>query len=456
METPRERHLHFDAFAGASGDMIIGALLDAGASLETLRADLSKLRLDGYELSLRRVRRAAIDCAKFDVHLADADRQPRRHPAEADERSAPAPSAHEHSHHHAHHRHEHRHDARDPGEHRHGRGLGEITDIISAAGLSERVTAQALAIFRRLAEAEGRVHGIPPAAVRFHEVGAVDAIADIVGACLCLEQLGVARLTSSPLRVGYGLVACAHGRYPIPAPGTAELLKGAPFYAGDIEGEFTTPTGAAIITTLCEAYPSAPGFIVTHTGYGAGTRDLPGFPNALRAFLGAAPGASAPPDEAPFGGALARQTIVVLEANIDDQAPQQLGYVMERLLADGALDVFFAPIQMKKNRPAVALTILCRPADEPRLTAAIFRETTTLGIRRRLSDRYALPRREVCVTTAAGAARIKIAAQLDGTEKAMPEYDDCRALAEATGRPLRAVYAEALEAYEKQRRASAE
>lgn len=431
------RHLHFDAFAGVGGDMIIGALLDAGASFETLCADLAKLRLDGYEPGLRRVRRAAIDCAKFDVHLKD-DAHHHDHPAHE---AADRPDARHHRHHHAHH---------------HARGLGEITDIIAAAGLSERVTRRATAVFRRLAEVEGRVHGIPPEAVHFHEVGAVDAIVDVVGACLCLEQLGVERLTASPLRVGFGLVACAHGRYPIPAPGTAELLRGAPFYAGDIEGEFTTPTGAAIVTTLCTAYMRAPDFIVTRTGYGAGTRDIPGFPNALRVFLGDAPAASAAQGPPPFGGALARETVVVLEANLDDQSPQQLGYVMERLLADGALDVFFTPIQMKKNRPAVALTVLCRPDDEDRLVAVVLRETTTLGVRRRVSERYALPRREARVTTAAGTARLKVAALPDGTERPTPEYEDCRALAEATGRPLRAVYAEVMEAYEKQRTGSAE
>ncbi|OYT71521.1 MAG: TIGR00299 family protein [Chloracidobacterium sp. CP2_5A] len=431
METIRGRRLHFDAFAGASGDMIIGALLDAGASFETLRADLAKLRLDGYELSLRRVKRAAIDCAKFDTHLAEADH---RHPR------PPASAADDHQ----------------DRDHHHGRGLGEITDIIATADLSERVKAQSILIFRRLAEAEGRVHGIAPEEVHFHEVGAVDAILDVVGACLCLEQLGVERLTASPLRVGFGLVACAHGRYPIPAPGAAELLKGAPFYAGDIEGEFTTPTGAAIIATLCDAYARAPNFTVTHTGYGAGTRDLPNFPNALRVFLGDASGAAAPLSDKSDGGALICETIAILEANLDDQSPQQLGYVMERLLADGALDVFFTPIQMKKQRLAAALTVLCRPEDEGRLAAVIFRETTTLGLRRRLSERYALPRREARVTTASGAARIKIAAQPDGTETATPEYDDCRALAEATGKPLRTIYAEALEAYEKQRREGAE
>lgn len=401
--------------------MIIGALLDAGASFETLCADLHKLRLDGYRLELRRVRRAGIDCAKFDVHLTDAD----------------------HHHHQAHAADDHHH---------HGRGLGEITDIIAAAPLSERVKTQAVAVFRQLAEVEGRVHGIAPEAVHFHEVGAVDAIIDVVGACLCLEQLGVERLTSSPLRVGFGLVACAHGRYPIPAPGTAELLKGVPFYAGDIEGEFTTPTGAALVTTLCEAYARTPDFTVTHTGYGAGTRDIFGFPNALRVFLGTASKAAASPN----GGALADETIAILEANLDDQAPHQLGYVMERLLADGALDVFFTPIQMKKQRPAVTLTVLCRPEDESRLATLVFRETTTLGVRRRLSNRYTLPRREVRVTTKDGMVRLKVAALPDGTETATPEYDDCRALAATTNKPLRVVYAEALQAYEKQRSGNAE
>ncbi len=423
MQTGRVFHLHFDAFAGVSGDMIIGALLDAGGSFDRLCTDLAKLRLDGYELQLRRVKRAAIDCAKFDVVLK-------------------APASH---HHHSH----------EPKT-AHGRGLAEITAIITAAGLSERVTTQSIAIFRRLAEVEGHVHGLPPEAVHFHEVGAVDAIVDIVGACLCLEQLGVARLTASPLRVGFGLIACAHGRYPIPAPGTAELLRGVPFYAGDLEGEFTTPTGAAILTTLCAAYTRTPDFTVTHTGYGAGDRDIPGFPNALRVFLGPAPNVTTQQHPAVAGAVPTCETIAVLEANLDDQSPQQLGYVMARLLAEGALDVFFTPIQMKKNRPAVALTVLCRPADEARLVAAIFQETTTLGLRRRMSDRYTLPRREVHLTTAAGVVRLKSATLPNGLEKVMPEYDDCCALAEATGKPLQVIYAEVLKAYEKQQSQNAE
>ncbi|MFQ3582000.1 nickel pincer cofactor biosynthesis protein LarC [Chloracidobacterium validum] len=408
-------HIHFDAFAGASGDMIIGALLDAGASFEQLQADLATLRLEGYTLSLQRVKRAAIDCAKFDVTVTAA--QPPSH----------APH------------HDHRHD-------HHGRGFREIATILESADLSARVKDRAKAVFWRLAEVEGRVHGIPPEAVHFHEVGAVDAIVDIVGACLCFEQLGVEHFTSAPLRTGFGLIACAHGQYPIPAPGTAELLKGVPWYAGDIEGEFTTPTGAAIITTLCQHYTPAPTFTVTHIGYGAGTRDTHHLPNALRVFLGGAASAAGE----------AQQVISMLEANLDDQSPQQLGYVMEQLLAAGALDVFFTPIHMKKNRPAVLLTVLSRPEDESRLAEIIFRETTTLGIRTRQTARYTLPRRQVQVTTAVGQVRVKVATLADGTEKISPEYEDCRHLAEATGQPLWQIYAAASEAYEKQRTVNAE
>lgn len=439
MDTVHARHLHFDTFAGASGDMIIGALLDAGASFEHLQAELAQLHLDGYTLSLQRVKRAAIDCAKFDVQLTDA------HPVANRPVSQPPHHEHHHTHHREHH-HTHHHSEPD-SEHHHGRAIREIVDILDAADLSEQVKARAKAIFWRLAEVEGRVHGIPPEAVHFHEVGAVDAIVDIVGACLCFEQFGVEHFTASPLRVGFGFVTCAHGHYPIPAPGTAELLKGVPFYAGDLEGEFTTPTGAAIITTLCRSYTRTPPFIVTHTGYGAGTRDTPGLPNALRVFLGT-PGESAErSDEKPQ----ARQHVSILEANLDDQSPQALGYVLERLLADGALDVFFTPVYMKKNRPAVVLTVLCHPEDETRLAQLIFRETTTLGVRVRPAQRYILPRRQVRVATPDGELEVKVATLDDGTEKVSPEYEACRRIATATGRPLWQVYAAAHEAYEKQR-----
>ena len=447
MSTVHARHLHFDTFAGASGDMIIGALLDAGASFDRLQSDLEQLGLGGYTLSLRRVRRAAIDCAKFDVRLtdtSDAEAIPHRHPHEG------------HHEHHHHHPEPHHHEPHPPEPHhhghRHGRGIREILALLDAANLNARVRARAKAIFWRLAEVEGRVHGISPEDVHFHEVGAVDAIVDIVGACLCLEQLGVEHITSAPLRVGFGFVACAHGRYPIPAPGTAELLKGVPFYAGDVEGEFTTPTGAAIITTLCRSYTRTPPFTVTHTGYGAGTRDTPGFPNALRVFLGTdGQPADRPDEETP-----SLQRISTLEANLDDQSPQELGYVLERLLAAGALDVFFTPVYMKKNRPAVLLSVLCRPTDEERLAQLIFRETTTLGVRVRPALRHILPRRQVRVVTPDGEVEVKVATLADGTEKISPEYEACRRLAEATGRPLRQVYAAAREAYEKQRTASAE
>ncbi|MGQ9897067.1 MAG: nickel pincer cofactor biosynthesis protein LarC [Acidobacteriota bacterium] len=433
MDKVQARFLHFDTFAGASGDMIIGAMLDAGASFERLQTDLAKLGLSDYTLSLRRVKRAAIDCAKFDVHLA--------HAPHAEVKDCHA------EHHHEHHPTEpiHQHA---PHQHHHGRGIREIVALLEAADLSAEVKARAKAIFWQLAEVEGRVHGIPPETVHFHEIGAVDAIVDIVGACLCFEQCGVERFTSSPLRVGFGIVACAHGRYPIPAPGTAELLKGVPFYAGDLEGEFTTPTGAAIITTLCQSYTQTPPFMVTHTGYGAGTRDTPDFPNALRVFLGTATQVADHPGEI--------QRISVLEANLDDQSPQELGYILEQLLENGALDVFFTPVYMKKNRPAVLLTVLCRPEEETRMAQLIFRETTTLGVRVRPTRRYVLPRRQVRVATPDGELEVKVAKLADGTEKVSPEYEACRRLAKATGRPLRQVYAAACEAYEKQRTTSAE
>jgi len=442
MAIVQARYLHFDTFAGASGDMIIGALLDAGASFDQLQTDLEKLGLGSYMLSLHRVKRAAIDCAKFDVQLANAVQASAEYHQLAHH---PHKSELEHPHHHEHHH------LKQPHDHGHGRSIREIVAILEAADLPTRVKERAKAIFWRLAEVEGRVHGIPPEAVHFHEVGAVDAIVDIVGACLCFEQLGIEHFSSSPLRVGFGFITCAHGRYPIPAPGTAELLRGVPFYAGDVEGEFTTPTGAAIITTMCQSYTQTPPFIVTHTGYGAGARNTPELPNALRVFLGT--DAQAPCHPQP---GTPTQSISILETNLDDQSPHELGYVLEQLLAEGALDVFFTPVYMKKNRPAVLLTVLCHPEDEGRLMQLIFRETTTLGIRVRPALRHILARRQVCVATPEGEVEVKVATLADGTEKVNPEYEACRRLAKATKRPLRQVYAAVREAYEKQRTTSAE
>jgi pyridinium-3,5-bisthiocarboxylic acid mononucleotide nickel chelatase len=402
------RTLYLDCFAGASGDMLVGAMLDCGLDFESLRSDLVKLGVEGYELSLNRVDRSGISAAKFDVHLTAAARS--------------------HDHHHDHHHH----------SHSHHRSLSEIKKIISSSNLGERVKGRAQTIFQRIGEAESKIHNIPIESVHFHEIGAIDSIVDIVGACVAFDALKIERIISSPLHVGSGTFQCAHGTYPVPGPATAELLKGVPIYSKDIEGELVTPTGAAIISTLAESYGPAPMMRIEKIGYGAGTRDYPKFPNTLRAIIGEL---EEDADRTPT-------TVTVIEANIDDLNAQVFGYLMEKALAAGALDIFYTPAQMKKNRPGVLLTLLCEPADRERMCDLIFRETTTLGVRYRNEHREILTREFSAVETEYGPIRIKVSRAKDGrVMNVSPEFEDCRAAAEKNGVGLRDAQTAALKAY---------
>jgi pyridinium-3,5-bisthiocarboxylic acid mononucleotide nickel chelatase len=399
------RTLYLDCFAGASGDMLIGAMLDCGLDFESLRSELAQLGVEGYELSLKRVDRSGISAAKFDVNMTG---EPHSHGSHHD---------HGHSHH---------------------RALSEIKQIISSSNLSGQVKSRAQTIFQRIGEAESKIHDIPIESVHFHEVGAIDSIVDIVGACVAFEALKVGRIVSSPLHVGSGTFKCAHGTYPVPGPATAELLKGVPVYSKDVEGELVTPTGAAIISTLAESYGPMPMMKIESVGYGAGTREYPKFPNALRAVIGESEEAA---DRTPA-------TVTVIEANIDDLNPQVFGYLMEKALAAGALDIFYMPAQMKKNRPGVLLTLLCAPADRERMCDLIFRETTTLGVRHRNEQREILKREFVTVETEYGPIRIKVSRAGDGrVMNASPEFEDCRAAAEKNGVGLRDAQTAALTAY---------
>ncbi|MFN7946633.1 MAG: nickel pincer cofactor biosynthesis protein LarC [Blastocatellia bacterium] len=401
--------LYLDCFAGASGDMFIGALLDCGLDFELLKRELAKLGVNDYELSLTRVDQSGISAAKFDVHLHSESH------------------SHEHSHSHDHdHEHHHSH-----------RPLSEIRRLIAASALSEQVKSRAQAIFERIGEAEAKIHGIPVEQVYFHEVGAIDSIMDIVGACIGLEALQIERIISSPLHVGSGTFNCAHGTYPVPGPATAELLKGVPVYAGEIKGELVTPTGAAIISTLAAGYGPLPLMRIEKVGYGAGTRKYPRFPNVLRAVIGELETA----DETPT-------TVTVIEANIDDLSAQVFGHLMELALAAGALDIFYTPVQMKKNRPGVLVTLLCAPPDRMKMTELIFRETTTLGVRWRDERREILRREHVTVETEYGQIRIKLGRASDGRiVNSAPEFDDCRAAAEKHQTALREVQMAALNAF---------
>jgi pyridinium-3,5-bisthiocarboxylic acid mononucleotide nickel chelatase len=406
------RTLYLDCFAGASGDMLVGAMLDCGLDFELLRSELLKLGVEGYELSLKRVDRSWISAAKFDVHLTGEPQSHERH------------HSHEHSHEH------------NPQSHH--RALSEIKQIISSSSLSEQVKGRAQTIFQRIGEAEAKIHDIQIESVHFHEVGAIDSIVDIVGACVAFDALKIERIISSPLHVGSGTFQCAHGTYPVPGPATAELLKGVPIYSKNVEGELVTPTGAAIISTLAESYGPMPMMKIEKIGYGAGTREYPKFPNALRAIIGEV---EEDADHTP--GA-----VTVIEANIDDLNAQVFGYLMEKALAAGALDIFYTPAQMKKNRPGVLLTLLCDPTDRERMCELIFRETTTLGVRYRNERREILTREFVTVETEYGPIRIKVSRARDGrVMNASPEFEDCRVAAEKSGVGLRDAQTAALKAY---------
>jgi pyridinium-3,5-bisthiocarboxylic acid mononucleotide nickel chelatase len=406
------RILYLDCFAGASGDMLVGAMLDCGLDFELLRTELLKLGVEGYELSLARVDRSGISAAKFDVHLTGA--------------------LHLHGHHHNH-EHSHEHERQS-----HHRSLSEIKRIISSSNLSELVKGRAQAIFQRIGEAEAKIHNAPIETIHFHEVGAIDSIVDVVGACVAFDALKIGRIISSPLHVGSGTFQCAHGTYPVPGPATAELLKGVPIYSKDVEGELVTPTGAAIISTVAESYGPMPMMKIEKVGYGAGTRDYPKFPNALRAIIG----------DMEEDADLTPATVTVIEANIDDLNAQVFGYLMEKALAAGALDIFYTPAQMKKNRPGVLLTLLCNPSDRERMCDLIFRETTTLGVRYRNEHREILTREFVTVETEYGPIRVKVSRARDGrVMNASPEFEDCRVAAEKSGVGLRDAQTAALKAY---------
>ncbi|MCS6885699.1 MAG: nickel pincer cofactor biosynthesis protein LarC [Acidobacteriota bacterium] len=397
-----ENTIYFDCFSGISGDMTLGALIGLGVDVQILRAELAKLGLSGYELEVSYVDRCGIRAVRCEVKV-DADEQADHH------------------------------------EHHHGRRLDEICKLISDSTLPQRVKERATAIFSKLAVAEGKVHGVSPQEVHFHEVGAVDAIVDIVGACIGFELLGISNFICSPLRVGFGQIRCAHGVYPIPAPGTAELLNGIPIYAGNLEGEFVTPTGASIVSTLCSEFGEVD-FVPQRIGYGAGSRTYDGFPNVLRLILGRK------------RTGCTNSTVIVIEANIDDCNPQVFGYLMEQLFEVGALDVYYTPIQMKKSRPAVLLTALVEASNFDRVANCILSETTTIGLRYYEAKRRVLERHVETVETKYGAINFKLATEGGRILNSMPEYRDCLVAAKRHGVTLTEVQKEALVAFEESRK----
>src|SRR5665213_2355452 len=382
---------YLDAFSGISGDMTVGALLDAGAPSDTLLDALRSLDT-GARFEVEKTVRGGVTASKFRVHVDVA-----------------------------------------PARHRH---LSHILEMIARAPLSPRAQAAASAVFLRLGEAEAGVHGVPVEKVHFHEVGAVDSIADIVGACVALDLLDVAEVHASAINVGSGTVQTEHGLLPVPAPATAALLEGKPIYARGPAVELTTPTGAALATTLSSRFGALPAMSIAQIGYGAGDRDFKDQPNVLRVLVGERTTAT-------------EATLVsVIEANIDDSSPQVLGYALERLLEAGALDASFSPLQMKKNRPGALLRVIAKPEHQERLADIIFAETSALGLRIYPAERRVEERRIVEIETPHGKVRMKVS----GHGAATPEYEDCRALAIQTGTPLPKILAAAQEAYLKVRK----
>ncbi|MFZ0211537.1 MAG: nickel pincer cofactor biosynthesis protein LarC [Candidatus Acidiferrales bacterium] len=377
---------YFDCFSGISGDMVLGALVDAGAELGALERELRKLRLTGWTISAERVKRKAIAATKVHVEAGA-------------------------SHHHRH--------------------LSDILKMIDEAGLTTKAAERARNIFQRLGEAEAKVHNIPVEKVHFHEVGAVDSIIDIVGAAIGFDLLGIDSFACSAMDVGGGRVETEHGVLPVPAPATAELLRGVPTFSSGVQKELVTPTGAAIATTLATSYGKIPAMQLKAVGYGAGSADLAEQANVLRILIGESVEKKT--------GTHWDAPVAVIEANVDDMSPQIYGYFAEQALAAGALDVFSSPVQMKKNRPGQLITLLCEPANRDRLIDLIFRETTTIGVRTHEVFRRTLERQSVAVETPLGTVRMKVA-RMNGTLlNAAPEYEDCQRIAAEKGVPLKQV-----------------
>lgn len=428
-----------ECFAGISGDMLLGAMIDAGVPADLLRNAAASLGV-GAELRVRSVERSGIRATKVDVleegRLAENAAPEHQHE-----------HGHSHDHHHEHpHKHDsHEHDHEASSHHDHGRNWPQIRELIAGAAVPEPAKAIAQRAFALLAEAEAKVHGIPADQVHFHEVGAVDTITDIVcaavGAAWLATEQGVTDWRCSAVNTGSGFVNCAHGRMPVPAPATAELLKGVPVYASGPAMELTTPTGAAMLRALGCSFEAGGAFAADKIGYGAGTRDPERFANVLRLSVGTI--VSGVQGKSDFPG----DRVVVLECALDDATPQVLAHAMELAFEQGALDAMAAPVTMKKGRLGTLLTVLCRPEAEPTLTRLLFRETTTIGIRRREEDRAILDREFVTVDTAYGKIRIKIASSAGEILNAMPEYEDCRRAAREHSIPLRAAMEAALAAW---------
>ncbi len=391
-------HLHFDCFSGISGDMTLGALVDAGLSPRALRQGLKALPVSGYRLKVSKVHRGAVHATKVDVIIAKV----------AEKR----------------------------------RSWTQIRRLLSTSRLPPQVKKHALLVFERLATAEGKVHGQDPANVSFHEVGAIDALVDIVGGLLGCHELGVKTFSASAVNVGAGTIDATHGMLPVPGPAVAEMAKGYPIYSQGPAMELTTPTGMALLTTLTQNVDRLPPLVPGSVGYGAGTADPPGWPNVLRVFL-ATP--TLTPSPLPGGEGFLADQVIQLETNIDDMNPQLYDTVLERLFENGALDVCMTPTIMKRNRPGIILTVLAQPKHAGRLTQRLFGETTTLGVRSQLISRTTLPRSMQTIRLPQGRVRVKTS-RVGKAVKHRPEFQDCQAIANKTGIPVQEVIERVMQA----------
>ncbi|MEW5806528.1 MAG: nickel pincer cofactor biosynthesis protein LarC [Acidobacteriota bacterium] len=384
--------LYFDCFSGISGDMLLGALIDLGIPFSYLKKELNKLKLTSLSLAARKVKRDGISATKFDVFMV------RR---------------------------------KGPKQDKGGRNLSEISKIIERSSLEKEIKDRSIGIFRKMIEAEAKVHMVPGSKMHLHEMGAIDAIVDVVGACIAFKRIGVDEILSSPINVGRGFARCEHGIFPIPAPATMEILKGVPIYSRGDEAELTTPTGASIISSFASRFLPIPEMEAEKVGYGAGSRELKSHPNLLRVVMGRARIGS--------GG-----MVSVIETTIDDMNLQIFGYLMETLFKNGALEVFYTNVIMKKNRPGILVTVICSHQDRDKLIGILFRETTTIGVRFRNENRQELERRIETVQTRFGKIRVKKSFFDGKVSQASSEYDDCAKAARRHNAPLKEVQQEAL------------
>lgn len=464
---------YFDCFSGIAGDMALAALLDCGVPLDEMKAALASLPVHGWDVSATPVLQSGIhalsvrieldgvsDDEEFAAAQAKADHghdhhhhghdHHHYHDHDHDEEVAePSPAEahhHDHDHHHHdhdhHHGHDHDHDHEHSHHHHHGRSMAEIREVILASGLSERVKRDSLAIFGKIAAAEAYLHHSTPEDVHFHEIGGVDSLIDIVGVAWCLEYLGIEAVYCSPLPHSTGFVDCAHGRMPVPAPATLEILKGAPWTPTDLKGELVTPTGAGIVGALAQSFGPPPAIVPERVGLGAGKKQLPDRPNIVRLLVGENVA------KAPALAGLEWRKLFLVEANVDDMNPELWETVYDRLFEAGALDVWLQAIQMKKGRPAQTLSVLCAEETRDAVLAGVLRETTTLGARIAPIDRVALPRTSVEVSTPYGPVRVKAADWPEGSlRRGAPEWEDVKRLANSHNVPAREVYESAALAF---------